>query len=347
MTLIRLLLGPFTLLHAVILRVRHLLYDTGVIKPVRPTIPTIAIGNLALGGTGKTPMLELVLRTLSGGSAIATLSRGYGRKGSDLHEVEESDTAELAGDEPLQVKRRFPQAHVFVGTDRVASIATIQERLPHITAVVLDDAFQHRKLNAGLNVLLTTWHRPYCDDALFPAGTLRDLRYRAEAAQVIVVTKCPALPSEVEQRKWRHRLKINAHQRLFFSGIEYERIRSFDGSEIAFGEKPNVLLFTGIADPVPLVDHARSFAERVEHIAFKDHHSFTAPDLQQLAAVFGKFAPGPKILVTTEKDAARISSVIKGSALEGLPLSVIGMRAIILNESEKFAELIQRHVATH
>ncbi|HQV50772.1 MAG: tetraacyldisaccharide 4'-kinase [Flavobacteriales bacterium] len=347
MTLLRILLAPFTLLHAAVLRIRHLLYDTGVIRPVRPAIPTIAIGNLALGGTGKTPMMELVLRILKGTEQIATLSRGYGRKGSDLHEVNANDATALSGDEPVQVKRNFPQVHVFVGADRIAGIVAIQEQLPDVSAVVLDDALQHRKVNAGLNILLTTWQRPYCDDVLFPAGTLRDLRYRAEAAQVIVVTKCPSLPSDTEQDKWRHRLRIDAHQQLFFSGIEYESLRPYSDPVAVKGEKPKILLFTGIADPRPLLLHVRSLADSVEHIAFKDHHAFTSKDLHHLATVFGKFAPGPKMLVTTEKDAARLGSVIRGSALEGLPLYVIGMRAVILNEPERFAELIQRHVATH
>ena len=347
MILLRILLAPFTLVHAGILRVRHLLFDTGVISTVRPGIPTIAIGNLALGGTGKTPMLELVLRILKGSEDLATLSRGYGRKGSDLREVEITDAVDLSGDEPLQVKLKFPHAHVFVGADRVGGIQAIHEKLPDVRTVILDDALQHRKLNAGLNILLTTWHRPYCDDSLFPAGTLRDLRYRAEAAQVIVVTKCPALPSEADRENWRHRLRINAHQQLFFSGIEYDQLRAFNDTAIVKEEKPKILLFTGIADPGPLLLHVQSSAQSVEHIAFKDHHSFTSKDLNRLAAVFGKFAPGPKMLVTTEKDAARLRSVIKGSALEGLPLFVIGMRAVILNEPERFAELIQRHVATH
>ncbi|MBP6312174.1 MAG: tetraacyldisaccharide 4'-kinase [Flavobacteriales bacterium] len=347
MTLLRILLAPFTLLHAAILRVRHLLYDTGVIRPVSPAIPTIAIGNLALGGTGKTPMMELVLRILKGTDQIATLSRGYGRKGKDIHEVKADDKAELSGDEPVQVKRSFPNVHVFVGADRIAGIQTIQQQLPEVHTVVLDDALQHRKLNAGLNILLTTWQRPYFDDALFPAGTLRDLRYRAEVAQVIVVTKCPSLPSVTEQEKWRRRLRLDSDQQLFFSGIEYENLRAWSDQIAVTDEKPTVLLFTGIADPDPLFQHVRGLAARAEHIAFKDHHMFTSKDLHHLATVFGKFAPGPKMLVTTEKDAARLGSVIKGSALEGMPLYVIGMRAVILNEPERFAELIQRHVATH
>lgn len=290
-------------------------------------------------------MLELVLRILKDVSPLATLSRGYGRKGTDVHEVTASDNAERSGDEPLQVKRKFTDVHVFVGADRVGAIASIVQRIPNVQAILLDDALQHRKLDAGLNILLTTFHRPYSDDALLPAGNLRDVRSRANAAHVVVVTKCPSLPSAEEQARWRHKLNLQKQQELFFSGIEYDPVPLVGRSTIE--KNIQVLLFTGIADPTTLVEHVRSWAGKVEHVAFSDHHSFTLGDLERLAGLFGKFAPGPKMLVTTEKDAARLSSVIMGSPLEGIPLEVIRMRAVILNEPERFAELIHRHVATH
>ena len=212
---------PFTVFYGAILYARHGLYDLGILKSTRPTVPTIAIGNLALGGTGKTPMLELVLRTLADTVPLATLSRGYGRKTTSIHEVGSNDDAERSGDEPVQVRTNFPAVRVFVGADRVRAIEQVQREVPDVKVVVLDDALQHRRLNAGLNILLTTAQRPYCDDALIPAGTLRDLRSRAKAAQVVVVTKCAELPTSVEQRRWRERLALQPEQHLFFSGIAY------------------------------------------------------------------------------------------------------------------------------
>lgn len=359
MSLRRTLLAPLALLYGLVLRIRHALYDARILRSTRPAVPTIAIGNLALGGTGKTPMMELVLRTLTGTSPIATLSRGYGRRTVSIHEVQPTDTADRSGDEPLQVKHNFPEARVFVGADRVKAIGAILQAVPEVLAVVLDDALQHRRLDAGLNILLTTWQRPYCDDALVPAGRLRDVQARAKAAQIVVVTKCPALPSADEQQRWRERLGLLARQDLFFAGIQYGDPRiigrggaSTDAREEDQGRPmdqapPNVLLFTGIADPAPLLTHLRGRSAHVEHVAFPDHHRFTTNDLQTLAELFRKFAPGPKMLVTTEKDAARLRSVFKGSPLEGLPLVVIGMRAVVLNEPEHFAELIRHHVATH
>ena len=345
----RILLWPFTVFYGAVLRIRHGLYDLGILKSTRPSVPTIAIGNLALGGTGKTPMMELVLRTLAGTRPIATLSRGYGRRTITIHEVKSTDDAVRSGDEPLQVKTNFPAVHVFVGADRAKAIEQIQREIPEVKAVVLDDALQHRRLNAGLNILLTTAQRPYCDDALIPAGTLRDIRYRAKAAQIVVVTKCAERPTGEEQKEWRNRLGLDADQRLFFAGIAYDEPRTIGGSgyEGAMGQEASALIFTGMVQPEPFVMHIRSLFGTINHVAFPDHHPFTPADLRRLADDFGSFAAGPKTLITTEKDAARLRSVIGGSPLEGLPLAVIGMRTVILNEPELFADLIRHHVATH
>ncbi len=349
----RILLWPFSVIYGAILRIRHGLYDLGILKSTRPTVPTIAIGNLALGGTGKTPMLELVLRTLEGRVPLATLSRGYGRTTSSIHEVNSADAAERSGDEPLQVKTNFPAVRVFVGADRVKAIEQILSEAREVKAVVLDDALQHRRLNAGLNIRLTTAQRPYCDDVLIPAGALRDIRSRAKASQIVVVTKCEQPPSAAVQQRWRERLRLTSEQHLFFSEIGYDEPRQWavgSGRSAAF-HRPlpttNCLLFTGIVDPSPLLNHLHSKFQHLQHIAFPDHHTFTPSDLRRLADVFGSFAAGPKTLITTEKDAARLRSVIQGSPLEGLPLAVIGMRTVILNEPERFADLIRHHVATH
>ncbi len=345
----RILLWPFSLLYSGVLRLRHALYDSGILPSQRPEVPTIAIGNLALGGTGKTPMMELVLRTLEGTTPLATLSRGYGRKTTSIHEVKDTDDAEHSGDEPLQVKMKFPAVRVFVGADRLKAIERIQHEVPDVKAVVLDDALQHRRLNAGLNILLTTWQKPYCDDALIPAGTLRDLRTRATAAQVVVVTKCAELPATADQLRWRERLQLKTAQRLFFAGITYEEPRTIHGDPLTdvLGPGASALVFTGMVQHEPFVMHVRSLFGTVQHIAFPDHHPFTPADLQRLARVFGSFAAGPKTLITTEKDAARLRSLLVGSPLERLPIAVIGMRAVVQNEPEHFADLIQRHVATH
>ncbi|MBK9077134.1 MAG: tetraacyldisaccharide 4'-kinase [Flavobacteriales bacterium] len=345
----RLLLWPATAVYGGILHLRHALYDRGLLTSTRPTVPTIAVGNLSLGGTGKTPHVELILRSLEGFSPLATLSRGYGRKGTGFQEVLSDDTAAKSGDEPLQIARKFPQVRVFVGADRVNAVAAITAKVPDVKAVVLDDALQHRSLNAGLNILLTTWTKPFSNDALLPAGTLRDLRGRARAAGMVIVTKCPGPPNAVEQQKWRTRLHLKPEQVLYFSAIAYDAPNWLLPTEgyVPVGQGVSALLFTGIADPDPLAMHARTLWGRVDHLAFPDHHPFSPSDLRRLAGLFSSFAADPKVLVTTEKDAMRLRSVIAGSPLEGLPIAVIGMRVEILNEPEHFASLLRDHVDPH
>lgn len=356
MSVLRILLAPFAWLYGAVLLLRHTLYDRGLLGSTPTPVPSIGVGNLALGGTGKTPHVELVLRTLHGIAPLATLSRGYGRRGTDIREILPQDDPSLVGDEPLQLKRKFPSVHVFVGADRRKALEQMARKIPALQAVVLDDAFQHRRVDVGLNILLTTWHRPWHHDALLPAGRLRDLPGRARMADVVIVTKCPHLPKASEQEQWRRALGSRTDQALFFSGIEYADLVPAGSSPwvdlpgAAQERQPptdNLLLITGIADPSPLVEHLRGRCRTLEHAAFPDHHRFSPGDLQALAKRYANFAAGPKMLVTTEKDATRLLPLIEGSPLEGIPLAVIPIKAVILNEPERFTALIRDHVATH
>ena len=332
----RILLLPFAWLVSGILRLRHWLFDRGLLKSTRPGVSTIAIGNLSFGGTGKTPHVEMLLRMLKDEGQFAVLSRGHGRRTKGFREVlAESDPLDV-GDEPLQIKLNFPDVPVFVCADRVQGIDRIVRAFPDLKAVILDDALQHRKLQASLYILLTTWQRPYHKDELFPAGTLRDIRSRARAARIVIVTKCPQLPDQKEQERWREELDLLPDQELFFSGIEHPDLSSTEGK--------HVLLVTGIADPKPLADRIRPLCTSMEHVAFPDHHRFSKSDLQALARRSVNFAPVPGILVTTEKDAVRLRSAFSNGPLEGIPWTVIGMRATILNDPGRFRATIEAHV---
>jgi tetraacyldisaccharide 4'-kinase len=345
----RVLLYPFAQLYGLALRIRHALYDLGLLQMTSASLPTISVGNVALGGTGKTPHVELVLRTLADQGPLATLSRGYGRSGKHFHEVQRDDTAEASGDEPLMLKRAFGNVRVFVCADRVAGIAGIRKHAPEVQAVVLDDAFQHRRLRPGLSLVLTTWQRPWYKDALLPAGDLRDLPARARNADAVVVTKCPGLPSSAEQERWRAHLGLRPTQLLFFSTLHYAAPRSVHDPSASVPEGPHAaaLLVTGIADPAPLLAHARERFGRVEHMAFPDHHRFTRSDQQRMAQRFASFADLPKTLITTEKDATRLGPALLDGPLEDIPVAVIGIQAEILNEPHTFSALLRDHVATH
>ena len=355
MSWLRLVLIPLSWPYALALRIRHALYDHGILRPVRARVATIAVGNIALGGTGKTPHAELVLSILLAGQTqdqrapLATLSRGYGRRGTDLMEVKPTDPVALVGDEPLMLKRKFNGVRVFVGADRVAGVAAITARVPEVMAIVLDDALQHRALKADLNIVLTTWQRPWHKDHLLPAGDLRDIPYRARQADAVIVTKCPRMPSAGEQYRWRRQLGLREGQALFFSALEYAPPQYVACGEgiVPTGPEAAALLFTGIAHAEPLVEHARSLFGTVRHAGFGDHHRFRLPELERLAALFHSFAHGPKTLITTEKDAARLGDTSHSGPLAGLPLAVIGVKAAILTEPHAFEALIRSHVATH
>ncbi len=349
MATLRLLLLPFAWLYGGVLRVRHALYDHGWRKSEEVGLPTIVIGNIALGGTGKTPHVELAVRTLMDHGPLATLSRGYGRDDRHFHEVHREDDASVAGDEPLMIKRKFSGVRVFVGADRVAGIQAIQQRAPDVKAVVLDDAFQHRRLKAGLNVVLTTWAKPWHKDHLLPVGTLRDLPSRARLAEAVIVTKCPGNPSTEEQGHWRQRLALRTDQQLFFSGLRYATPRSLHDSTmiVRTGADTAALLVTGIADAAPLWEHVKGLFGTVEHMAFPDHHAFSAADQQRIALRFVSFAGLEKTLITTEKDAARLGPALVNGPLEDIPIAVIGIEAEILNDPHAFTALLRSHVATH
>ena len=349
MATLRLLLLPFSWLYAALLRVRHFIHDRGWVRSTAPGLPSIVIGNIALGGTGKTPHVELALRTLVDHGPLATLSRGYGRDTKHFHEVHREDDASVAGDEPLMLKRKFSGVRVFVGADRVAGIDAIRTTAPEVKAVILDDAFQHRKLKAGISIVLTTWQKPWFKDHLLPAGTLRDLTSRARHADAVIVTKCPSAPSADEQRRWRDHLKLLPAQQLFFSGLIYTAPRSLHDSTMTVksGAGTAALLVTGIADPAPLHEHVKDLFGTVEHMAFPDHHVFSPADQQRIALRFVSFAGLEKTLITTEKDAARLGPALMNGPLEDIPIAVIGIQAEILNDPHAFTALLRSHVATH
>lgn len=345
------LLLPLSWLYVGILRLRHWLYDANLLKSTRPSVPTIVVGNLAFGGTGKTPHVELILRTLAGAGNMATLSRGYGRSGTQVLEVQSNMDAASVGDEPLQLKRKFLGVRVFVGADRTAALATIAQQVKDLRLVVLDDAFQHRRVQAGLNILLTTWAKPWNRDALVPAGTLRDVPSRSRAAQAVVVTKCPHSPSPAEQAQWRKDLQVLPGQALFFSGLRYAAPRVMSAAGTLTGEVElagkRCLLVTGIANPAPFVEHVRSLGATPEHLCFPDHHAFTPADLRKAAERLATFAPGPELLVTTEKDAMRLLPHLHQGPLAKATIVVIGVEAVILNDHDRFTRLLHDHVGTH
>ena len=305
----RFLLLPFAILYGLGVRLRHFLYDRGWLSSKRYPFPILCVGNLAVGGTGKTPMVEYLVRLL-GQEQVAILSRGYRRKTRGFVLADDSATAMTLGDEPYQYHRKFPRATVTVCESRQEGIERLLEN-PHFKYIILDDAFQHRKVQAGTNLLLTSYDKLYTQDFLLPVGSLRDIRSRARKAQIIIVTKCPEL-TQAEQEKIIQQLKPLPSQKVYFTTIAYsDRVYSHEDSQALkdFIATPFTLV-TGIANPTPLVDFLEKQGASFEHLAYSDHHHFSNRELE--------FLRQKGRILTTEKDYVRLEGAL--STLYYLPI---------------------------
>ena len=305
----RFLLLPFAILYGLGVRLRHFLYDRGWLSSKRYHFPIVCVGNLAVGGTGKTPMVEYLVRLL-GQEQVAILSRGYRRKTKGFVLADDSATAMTLGDEPYQYHRKFPRATVAVCESRQEGIERLLEN-PHFKYIILDDAFQHRKVQAETNLLLTSYDKLYTQDFLLPVGSLRDIRSRAHKAQIIIVTKCPEL-TQTEQEKIIQQLKPLPSQKVYFTTIAYsDRVYSHEDSQALkdFIATPFTLV-TGIANPTPLVDFLEKQGASFEHLAYSDHHHYSNRELELLRQK-GR-------ILTTEKDYVRLEGAL--STLYYLPI---------------------------
>lgn len=341
----RILLLPISLLYHVVLWLRHKLYDWHLLKSTRFSEPVICVGNLSLGGTGKTPHTEYLTELLSSDYRLAILSRGYGRKSRGFRLADESCTAADIGDEPMQYLTKFNDIQVAVDEDRVEGVKKLLDRPTPPQAIILDDAFQHRKIEAGLNILLTDYQHLYCDDFLFPAGTLRDIRQAARRAEIIVVSKAPKDLSDEAKASTIEKLKTDGKQKVYFSYLEYEALLPLNkkAKEIAINQIDKALLFTGIANPEPLARHLDACFSKVESIAFGDHHPYSGNDIKKVVASYEKMEGSDKIIITTEKDAARLAKSAYLCHLETVPLFAAPIR-VHFHEEEKFNEDIKDYV---
>ncbi|WP_298498622.1 tetraacyldisaccharide 4'-kinase [uncultured Algibacter sp.] len=297
MKFLRYILFPIVPIYYLVTWLRNTLYDLGIKKSVSYDFPVICVGNLSVGGTGKTPMIENLIHLLKSDYKVATLSRGYKRKTQGFQLANTNSTAETIGDEPFQFYSKFKKdIFVAVDSDRQNGIEKLKEAHPDV--ILLDDAYQHRKVKAGLNVLLTTYANPYFKDIVLPTGNLREPGFGAKRAHIIVVTKCPEDLSENEKDIILKRIKPKAYQHVFFSSIVYsETLISAKNTMVINDLKPFTLV-TGIANAKPLIDFLDSKNLKFEHLNFKDHHDFTKEDL----IAFEK----KEIIVTTEKDFMRL-----------------------------------------
>ncbi|MDO4930798.1 MAG: tetraacyldisaccharide 4'-kinase [Bacteroidales bacterium] len=343
------LLMPLAWLYDAATRIRNARFDSGSLPSRRFGLPVIAIGNLAVGGTGKTPHTEYVVRLLRDRFRVAILSRGYGRRSRGYVRAAAGVTAAELGDEPFQMWQKFPDVAVAVDADRCEGIDRLLAEEPAPPqAIVLDDAFQHRYVCAGLYVLLTDYSRLYTSDFVLPAGRLRESRRGARRAHVIIVTKCPAELSPDEAAEIRQRLRPQAHQAVFFTTFRYGKpYKLFPDAppEPQSWAGKSVFVPTGIARPTPLHQHVEATGGKVKAHNFGDHHNFTPADVKTLNAAFEALPPD-SLALTTEKDAARFALVGAHfsprlrAALLVQPIEV----AFLHGEEETFKKIITDYV---
>ncbi|NKI33336.1 tetraacyldisaccharide 4'-kinase [Croceivirga thetidis] len=298
---LRIIAAPIALIYALVVYLRNFLFDVGFFKSTISNTPTICVGNLSLGGTGKTPMIDFLVSNLKQKKKIAVLSRGYRRKSKGFQLATEKSTVEVLGDEPFQLYRKHPDVTLAVDADRVNGIQKLEE-LGDFDLILLDDAFQHRKVKPTLSILLTTFDKPYTNDFYLPTGSLRDAKNQSKRADLIIVTKCPSSLSKKDCKAFSNKIKPLEHQNVLFASLRYAENFINDEQTLTFEELANkkLALVTGIAKPEPLVAQLKSKELQFEHLKFKDHYFFSAKDIEH----FSQF----EVVLTTEKDFARLGN---------------------------------------
>ncbi|MDP2686634.1 MAG: tetraacyldisaccharide 4'-kinase [Aequorivita sp.] len=320
MNLLRKLLFPFSLLYGGITAFRNFLYNKGWLKSKSYNLPIICVGNLSTGGTGKSPMIEFLVSFLKKEHKIAVLSRGYKRKTTGYMEVLNNSSVEEVGDEPLQFKQKFPEITVAVCEDRQTGIEKLQN---NADVILLDDAFQHRKVKASLNILLTSFDKLYSNDCMLPTGNLREPKFGAKRADVIVVTKCPENLENSKMEAITKKLKPKNNQEIYFSKIAYnsEIKNGADHKPLEYITDKEFLLVAGIANPKPLIDFLKNKGLKFESKLFPDHHNFTTSEIEELKK--------HSLILTTEKDFMRLQPIVNDTDIYYLSITTV-----ILNNAE-------------
>lgn len=334
MKIFRKILFPFAILYGFITSIRNFLFDKGILKSTAFDIPVIAVGNLSVGGTGKTPQIEYLIRLLSDRYKVATLSRGYKRKSEGFVLASATSNAEILGDEPFQFYQKFPNIQVAVDANRTNGIMQLLSQNEKPQVVLLDDAYQHRKVKAGFYILLSSYDDLYADDFMLPTGNLRESRSGAKRANIVIVTKCPKDLSGEEQEQIRQKLKLTCSQQIYFSYIDYDDFIYSKEEKIAVNIIKNEakLLLAGIAKPTPFFDYLKN--ESDECLTYPDHHNFSDADLE---TILNK-AQNKKI-ITTEKDYVRLKDSKLISHLYYLPI-----KSTFINYQQNFDATILEYV---
>ena len=337
MILLRILLFPFACLFYLITQIRNRLYDQGLKPSVKFDLPVVCVGNLTVGGTGKTPMIEHLIRLLQDDYKVATLSRGYGRATKGIRIGGPTEDASTLGDEPFQFYTKFgKRVTVAVGEERALAIPMILQEHPETQVILLDDAFQHRKVTPGFSILLSDYHRPFYNDFLLPSGRLRESRWSADRADVVVVTKCPHEISDDEMIAIEKSIRNYAEKPVFFTTIRHRSPIPFFNTIASMTQQ--IVLITGIGNSKPLEQYVKQNYTLVQHLAFRDHHMYTEKDIEALITLRNS-NPGISFL-TTEKDKVKLDAPQFQKIIRGLPLFYLPIEIDFIKGGKDFDEIV-------
>ncbi|MEI6820355.1 MAG: tetraacyldisaccharide 4'-kinase [Bacteroidota bacterium] len=336
MKLVGLLLFPFSLLYGIVVCFRNKLFDLKILKSEKFNLPIISIGNLTMGGTGKTPHIEYLIRLLGGENKLATLSRGYGRSTKGFLLVDDTSNAESAGDEPLQYRNKFKDVKVAVDEKRCRGIKTLINKFPETDIILLDDAYQHRYVKPGLSILLTDFYRPFSHDYIFPSGTLREFKSGKKRADIIIVTKSPRILSPITCKSMEEDMKLLPNQQVYYSYIDYGDLVPLNeySKSITTRKFSYILMFAGVANPYPMEEQLKTLSDTVEVLKFQDHYQYKTKDIQKIRDHFESIFPKNKVIITTEKDAMRIKGTVLEEIFVNLPIFYIPIE-IKLHKKDK------------
>jgi tetraacyldisaccharide 4'-kinase len=328
MDVLRVILFPFACLYGLLMVMRGKFFDWKILPCQSFSVAVISVGNLSYGGTGKTPMVEYLIRLLGKNNKVATLSRGYKRQTRGFVLATEKSTFEEIGDEPLQYKTKFKEAEVAVHENRIKGIYQLLNTFQELDVVLLDDAYQHRYVKPGYSILLTDFHKLYVNDYPLPAGTLREFRSGAKRADMIIVTKTPGVLSPITRRRITALIKPRIHQQLLFSYISYAKpVPICKKNEGLLKDNYNtILLFSGVANSYPLQEHLQSMCQELHVMDFMDHHKYTRQDLEKIKSNFDNMFTRNKIIFTTEKDAMRLDKSVLREVIKNMPIFYIPIK---------------------
>jgi tetraacyldisaccharide 4'-kinase len=337
-TVLLLLLSPFSFLFGVVASLRRKAFQKGWLRSETFNVPTICVGNLRVGGTGKTPSVEYIANFLSQNHQIAILSRGYGRKTKGYINASETQnlSSKIIGDEPMQYFRKFPNAEVAVCEKRKIGIQNLLKKNPHLEVVVLDDAYQHLFVNYSLKIILTEYRRPFFEDFPIPSCYLREFRNASKYADIIIITKCPENLSTKEKEDFIQKLKPQPHQDLFFAAIKYLTVHRIPHTT-------NYLLITGIDNPAPLVDHLNNEFEYIHKLHFPDHHNFTQKDINKIIRLREQLGGDDCTIITTEKDAVRLQAFDNMPDCYVAPIEIVFLEREAVFKEKLLSLLHQKH----